>query len=298
LNSMKKNGKEVVMIINGTYIVPDAKVEFSHYEEIGEVKEISASEFERKYGQKADKNKLYYEIKTLKSNKESTADNASKSSNAKALFTYNMIDPTSNSNTTIGQIKESNSSASQLSYEIYRPEKNLETLTDNKSVDYKKALILLNGREISSTEAEQLDPLNISRGIVITGSEKTKKAYGEKALNGVILIDTYEKLEKTNAAEKVKYGEVDFNINSKTYGFIISKDSEKEDLEFYKSTLSKNEIELKVSGLKRNNLGEITSLKIQLKQGSTKLQKNIKTDYPIQSIYVGKRNGKIVIEEK
>lgn len=46
------------------------------------------------------------------------------------------------------------------------------------------------------------------------------------------------------------------------------------------------------------SLGEITSINIQMKQGDSKIQKNIKTDYPIQSIYIGKRNGKIVIEEK
>ena len=117
-------------------------------------------------------------------------------------------------------------------------------------------------------------------------------------LTGVSSFITSRLTEKTNADEKAKYGEVDFNINVKTYGFIISKDSEKEDLEFYKSTLGKNKIDLKISGVKRNSLGEITSINIQMKQGDSKIQKNIKTDYPIQSIYIGKRNGKIVIEEK
>jgi len=44
-------------------------------------------------------------------------------------------------------------------------------------------------------------------------------------------------------------------------------------------------------------LGEITSIQIQLKQGDTKIQKNIQTDYPIQRIFIGRKNGKIVIEE-
>lgn len=81
-------------------------------------------------------------------------------------------------------------------------------------------------------------------------------------------------------------------------GFTINKKTKNEDFNKFKSALAEKNIDLKISGVKRNSLGEITSLNIQLKQGNTKLQKNIKTDYPIQTIYVGKRNGKIVIEEK
>jgi len=275
LDSMKKKGKDVVMIINGKHIVTDAKVEVSPDEEIDEMTEISASEFERKYNQKADKNKLYYEISTSK------------------VVNINYNDAVQLANT-----KQKNTSGFSVSYETSGPERNLDILHDNDNVDYKKALILLNGKAISYLEAEQIDPLTISRGIVIPGSEKTQKVYGDKALNGVIMIDTKENVDKNNLDEIMKPIEVDFKINVDNYGFIISKNSRQEDLEFYKSTLAKNNIDLKITGLKRNSLGEITSINIQLKENNSKVQKNIKTDYPIPAIHVGKRNGKIVIEEK
>jgi len=73
LDNMKKNGKEVVLIINGKIKDVTKKFKFSRGEELGEMTEISSEEFEKKYNQKADKIKhYYYEVETVKLNEKST----------------------------------------------------------------------------------------------------------------------------------------------------------------------------------------------------------------------------------
>jgi beta-lactamase regulating signal transducer with metallopeptidase domain len=66
MDNMKKNGKEVVLIINGKVNGPNEKVKLPVNEELGKMKEITPSEFEKKYNQKADANKYYFEASTVK----------------------------------------------------------------------------------------------------------------------------------------------------------------------------------------------------------------------------------------
>jgi len=70
LDNMKKNGKEVVLIINGKIKGAKEKVKISLDEELGEMVEITPEKFEKKYNQKADKNQNYYEVETVKSKDE------------------------------------------------------------------------------------------------------------------------------------------------------------------------------------------------------------------------------------
>ncbi|WP_396147777.1 M56 family metallopeptidase [Flavobacterium sp.] len=67
MDDMKKNGKDVVLIINGKINGKTEKVKLPMDEEIGEMKEITPSEFEKKYNQKANLKKYYYEVTTTKS---------------------------------------------------------------------------------------------------------------------------------------------------------------------------------------------------------------------------------------
>jgi len=71
-DNMKKNGKEVVVVINGKIKGATEKFKMSLDKELGDMVEITPEEFEKKYNQKADKNKYYYEIETVKSNEKST----------------------------------------------------------------------------------------------------------------------------------------------------------------------------------------------------------------------------------
>ena len=66
MDNMTKNGKEVVLIINGKVKGATEKVKIPLNEELGDMKELTPAEFEKKYNKKADKNKYYYEVETVK----------------------------------------------------------------------------------------------------------------------------------------------------------------------------------------------------------------------------------------
>lgn len=66
MDNMTKDGKEVVLIINGKVKGATEKVKIPINEELGEMKELTASAFEKKYKIKAVKDKYYYEVETVK----------------------------------------------------------------------------------------------------------------------------------------------------------------------------------------------------------------------------------------
>ena len=263
LNSMKKDGKEVVLIVNGKIKAPKEKVEISFDEELGEMKEISMSEFEKKYNKKADKDKLYYEVKTFKL--------------PTVKGSYNELAKPS-------QEKEKTSSGYSFSYETSGPERNVELIKENKTVDFKKALIIFDGKEIKYPDLDKIDPLIISLVSTLPGTDYVIKKYGEGGKNGVIIIESQEYYEKNNPDAKVNYDNVDFKLMEDNDGFIISKNSREEDLVFYKLTLAKSNIDFKYSGIKRNEKGEITSISINLKQkeknGTRKTDTSSEDDQP------------------
>ena len=65
-DNMTKNGKEVILIINGKVKGATEKVKIPLNEEMGKMKKLTPAEFEKKYKKKADKNKYYYEVETVK----------------------------------------------------------------------------------------------------------------------------------------------------------------------------------------------------------------------------------------
>jgi hypothetical protein len=67
IDNMTKNGKEVVLIVNGKIKGPTDKIKIPYDEELGEMKEITPAEFEKKYNKNANSNRYYYEVKTVKS---------------------------------------------------------------------------------------------------------------------------------------------------------------------------------------------------------------------------------------
>jgi hypothetical protein len=67
IDNMTKNGKEVVLIVNGKIKGPTEKMKIPYDEELGEMKEITPAEFEKKYSKNANSNRYYYEVKTVKS---------------------------------------------------------------------------------------------------------------------------------------------------------------------------------------------------------------------------------------
>ncbi len=168
LDSMKKDGKEVVMIINGKFIVPNGKVQFSFDEEIVDIIEISSSEFEKKYNKKAYKDKLYYEVNTVKMPVVGVNYNdvikLAASKEKTDLFTISTI----------------NQSADNF---------------DTKKISKLKPMIILNGKkteanfDISNIDVNQLETMNVLKG------QKAIEKYGKEGENGVIEISTKENVD-------------------------------------------------------------------------------------------------------
>ena len=275
IDSVQSDGKNVKIIMNGNVVSTDS-FNLSGDEDISEIMKRVKDEVEKRM---VEKEKIG--IVNLNSNSDKTPQTV--------IIKYDdALKLSESGNKNVNRI---------ITYGDSSLENKIIFEKGQKSSTTKDAMIILNGRVISHEEFDNIDSTIIESVTVVNANDILIEGEAKKAQR-VIKINTKDYVEKNHPDEKMKYAEVDFNINKDSYGFIISKSTKADDLEFYKSTLAKNNIDLKISGLKRNSLGEITSLNIQLKQGSIKLQKNIKTDYPINTIYVGKRNGKIVIEEK
>lgn len=182
-------------------------------------------------------------------------------------------------------------------YSTSGPEDNISSIKNNKSVDYKKALLIFDGKEISSKQLEEIDPLIISTVSVMSATKYAMNKYGDKAKNGVIVIESQKYFEKNNpnAKSKVNLGKVDFKINDDNDGFGIMKTSNTSDLEFYKSILAKNKVIFTYSNVVRTKNGEITSISITLQQGDKKVTKDFNDTNGIKDIFIGKKKGELVI---
>ena len=86
-----------------------------------------------------------------------------------------------------------------ISFGTSKPEDNVKRIQNDKNVDYKKAIIIIDGQISDYQTLDKLKPEDVfSVGIQkpSNGPESTKnnalKKYGEKALNGIIEIETKE----------------------------------------------------------------------------------------------------------
>ncbi|MFE3849218.1 M56 family metallopeptidase [Flavobacterium sp. LB3P45] len=91
----------------------------------------------------------------------------------------------------------------EISFGTSKPEDNIKRIQNDKNVDYKNAVIIINGKISDYNVLAKLNPEDItSVGVQkpSNGPESTKqnalKKYGEKALNGIIEIKTKEFQEK------------------------------------------------------------------------------------------------------
>ena len=262
-DNMVKNGKKVKLIINGKLQSENEKIKIPLDQELDVLKELDEKELKSKYNIDKKEGEIYYEFTTKKVEDKST-------------------------NTGWG-----------ISYqtETSRPENLIEEIKEDEKIDYKKSLIIFDGKEISSAELDRIDPKNISSMSSISGSKYTIKKYGEKAANGVIEIESIEFNKKNNPIKIDGKTDVDFRLNNDNDGFVINKTSQNEDLEFYKSTLAKNNIKFEFSDIERNEKKQITSITIQLLENGKIEKKIIKSNNVIPKIFIGKRKGTLIITE-
>ena len=278
LDNIKKNGQDALLIVNGKIMKRGEKIKFSLNEELGDVNELAPEEFEKKYNQKATENVIYYEITTIK-NKDFSGKWLNKTDKEKPKNELENDDL--------------QTSSYGITYETSSSEDNILRIKEDKSVDYKKALILVNQEKISFEDLDKIDPNTISEIITFNGNEKIIKKYGEDAKNGIVIITTKSKIPVAEANDKE-----DFKLENKNSGFVITKRSKEDDLLFYKSTLSKNGIEFTYNNVKRNSNNEITSITLFLKRGLENIQLKVKSDIAIENYFIGTDSeGKIIIRK-
>lgn len=182
-DTMKKNGKDVVLIINGKIKGATEKVKMPFNEELGDIKEITHQEFEKKYKQKADKSKEYFEVETIKlKTVVGSYDDNVKTSEVKKTTEF-----------------EKKDDDRITSFETSSSDDNISRIKNGKILDAKKALIIFDEKEINY---EQLDEINPNEMAVISISKNANtadlKKYGEKAKFGVIYIESIEYADKNN----------------------------------------------------------------------------------------------------
>ena len=200
--------------------------------------------------------------------------------------------------TTIGAT-EISKPANNIYFSTSSSSDNINLIKKNKDIDYKKAFIRLDGKEISSIEMENINPDKIGTVVSInpTKNDKLTSKYGEKAKYGAIIIETLE-FEKTNSKkEKWKVSTEAFKLDKENGGFIIHKRSKDKNFEFIQNELEKIGVFAKFSGIERNKEGLITSIKIKLIEdrlnGKTYDWTTFQNQNGIAPISLGKKDGKL-----
>lgn len=145
-----------------------------------------------------------------------------------------------------------------------------------------KPLFVING-EISKKDINTINPNNIESINVLKGESATEK-YGEEAKDLVIEIIT-----KTQGAANSPAPEGTVKYISST----ITKNSKVKDFEQQASYLKKVGVEVSFTNVERNELGEITKIKISLKDTDGEISSaNFQNSRGIPQLYFGKnRNG-------
>lgn len=171
IDNMVKNGKKVKMIVNSKLQSENEKIKIPLDEELDNLKELDDKELKSKYKIDKREDEVYYELTTKKTLK------------------IKQVSKTVDSN---GDIRnESTNSSWGISYQVGNPstEKLIED-TNNPKVDISKTLIIYNGIEFKYSELNNIDPKNIEKIVTKSPNDDLIKLYGEKAKNGVIIIES------------------------------------------------------------------------------------------------------------
>ncbi len=236
-NGMKKDGKDYLVIINGKKQANGSPIKIPLNEEIDTKLILESQAAISKYGKDGTNGAIAITTKKIAENEldldtqkvlKKTNETKKDSQIEKALiiingnkvgpeFKIDDLDPKKIESVSVLKDKNAtnkygpeaangaieiilkNKSGWEMSFEESQPEDNITRIQNNKNVDYKKAIIIINGKISDIRTMEKLQPEDIkSVGIQMpsNGPEYTKqialKKYGEKALNGIIEIETKE----------------------------------------------------------------------------------------------------------
>lgn len=180
------------------------------------------------------------------------------------------------------EIKNQNSGYS-TSYKTYKPDNIIKHITEDPNVDYENVVIIIDGKKSTMDELLKIKPDDV---VSTLSSENSIEIETKKNKNPKLFKNTKEP-------------KVDFKINDNNSGFIIHKKSQVSDFEFYSSTFEKNGVTLKYSNIKRNKAGEITGLSLEIyRTEGNKTSRSWNSENAIPDIFVGRRNGMLVIMEE
>jgi beta-lactamase regulating signal transducer with metallopeptidase domain len=150
-----------------------------------------------------------------------------------------------------------------VSYATSGPEDNISRLKEHKNVDYKKAIIFFDGKEIPWKQLDEIDPNIIASTSVIPASKYALDKYGEKAADGVIEIESKNYFETNNPFAKIKAESEKIKSNK---NLEIKKELELKAQENSKLTKSEMEERMKVLNKKielRNKMLEERKKKME-----------------------------------
>ncbi|WP_178983718.1 M56 family metallopeptidase [Winogradskyella helgolandensis] len=189
---------------------------------------------------------------------------------------------------------------------IHQPQKAYKNITyqSNKNP---KPLVIVNGKEVSSDYLKSISA-EIIESMTILKGEKAINQYGEKGENGVIELTTKESAiitKKDNPlqitrSELTSITFIDDEDASKNASIAyISKYTTDDVLASHKVNLENIGISVNYSKLKRNKVGDITSIKISLDDGEgSKTSATWKVNDGIPNIEYGKSEGKLITRTK
>lgn len=202
VNSVTKNGKESLIIINGVKQNPGEAVSIPLHYEVNNVKALSHNEAVEKYGESAKDGAM--EI-TLKEDKNTTTkayqvrQKMAFNSNQISQEPYVTAEKNRRLNTPITErVRLINNSPTKIVEVKYNVKKDkdgndiIKTLQD-QGFDFSKAYLSIDGKEVTKKELETaLDDVMSIKNISLGNApnEKGAEKYGNKAYNGFLVITT------------------------------------------------------------------------------------------------------------
>ena len=196
IDNMVKNGKKVKLIINGKLQPENEKIKIPLDQELDVLKELDEKELKSKYNINKKEGEVYYEFTTKK---ELNIKREVEKNNSGWGIGYHVESSEEKSTT---NPKEKESFTYDVSYTKTEQGDLINNIKNNKNVDAKKALIIFNDKEITYEELVKVNTKEIASSSVMTATTFALKKYGEKAKNGVIIIETKEFFEKNNPVYK------------------------------------------------------------------------------------------------
>lgn len=197
VNSITKNGKESLIIINGVKQDPNTPIKMPLHYEVNNVKSLNGSEAVEKYGEAAKNGAM--EI-MITDDKAITKQKKVFNSNQVSQEPYVTAEANRRLNTPITEkVKQINNSSTRIvevKYNIKNDGNDIIKTLQDQGFDFSKAYLSINGKEATKKELETaLDNVMSIKNIELgkAPNEKGVEKYGSKAYYGFLVITTQNK---------------------------------------------------------------------------------------------------------